>query len=113
MQEKRTSNSLPFYLQTVSVALLLLCLAYVAQGQTIFGRISGTVTDSSGAVVPNASVTITNSATNLVRTTTTDDEGTDPPSDLCVSDDTLKVQTIDEGGDGGRPTTIVWAAARQ
>ena len=75
MQEKRIPNSLPFCLQTLSIALLLMCFVFVAQGQTIFGRISGTVTDSSGAVVPNAAVTITNSATNLVRTATTDDGG--------------------------------------
>lgn len=45
--------------------------------------------------------------------TITDDEGTDPPSDLCISGNSLKVQTIDEGGDGGTPATIVWAAERQ
>src|SRR5258707_3116956 len=45
------------------------------QGQTVFGRISGTVKDANGGSIPNATVTITNLATNLVRTATTDGDG--------------------------------------
>ena len=45
------------------------------RSQTVFGRISGTVTDSSGAVVANASVSATNTANNLERKTTTDASG--------------------------------------
>src|SRR6185312_13388737 len=37
--------------------------------------VSGTVRDESGAVVPKASVTLTNSATNIVSKTTTNTEG--------------------------------------
>jgi hypothetical protein len=39
------------------------------------GNIQGTVTDSSGAVVPNASVTLTNQATQVKRTTTSNSAG--------------------------------------
>jgi Carboxypeptidase regulatory-like domain len=35
------------------------------QGQAISGDLTGTVTDVSGAVVPNATVTATNSATDV------------------------------------------------
>src|SRR6266576_3569592 len=62
----------------VLVGLIFCVMVYsvvCVQGQTIFGRISGTVKDKSEAVVPNASVTITNAATNLSRTTSTDDNG--------------------------------------
>jgi hypothetical protein len=39
------------------------------------GTIVGTVTDSTGAVVPSASITVTNADTNFERTDTTDDRG--------------------------------------
>ena len=34
-------------------------------------------------------------------------------NELCVTGDSLKVKHVDEEEDGGTPTTIVWAAARQ
>jgi hypothetical protein len=43
--------------------------------QDITGRIVGTVTDSSGAAVPGATVTIANEATRATRTITTDQNG--------------------------------------
>jgi hypothetical protein len=46
-----------------------------AVAQDIFGRIAGTITDSSGGVVPNIKVTITNEATQVSRTVTTDKSG--------------------------------------
>jgi len=64
------------------VALLLAALfcliaiapsALFAQGNT--GTVSGTVTDSSGAVVAGATVTLTYSATGNARPTTTSDKG--------------------------------------
>lgn len=46
-----------------------------AAAQDIFGRISGTVTDSSGATVAEAKVTITNEATLIAREITADKNG--------------------------------------
>jgi hypothetical protein len=57
---------------------LVLCLLLGGMGtsaQTVVGRISGTIKDASGAVVTGATVTVTNTATNLVRTATTDADG--------------------------------------
>lgn len=58
-----------------ALVVLMICGSLSVQGQTISGRIGGTVRDKAGAVVPNAAVTVTNAANNLVRTTTTDEGG--------------------------------------
>ena len=57
----------------VLAVLLLLSLAIL--GQTNRGGISGTVTDSSGAPIPGAKVTITNVGTNQAITLTTSEDG--------------------------------------
>ena len=59
----------------IAVLLLMGSGGLSMYGQTVSGRISGTVKDANGAAIPNANVTITNLATNLVRTATTDDDG--------------------------------------
>jgi hypothetical protein len=57
--------------------LLCACLAVadLASAQTITASITGTASDPTGAVVPNATVTATNTETNIRSTTTTNAEG--------------------------------------
>jgi len=62
------------------VALLLLTCPTLTTGllhaqSTNTGTITGTVTDQSGAVVPDALITVTDAATNTPRTTTTSNAG--------------------------------------
>src|SRR5215207_2785772 len=57
------------------VLLLLACGGFSVGAQTVTGRISGTVKDATGSVVPGAAVTVTNAANNLARTATTDEDG--------------------------------------
>ena len=57
------------------ITLCALLLIVPVHAQKITGTISGSVTDASGAVVPDATVTITNSETGQVRTVTTDAAG--------------------------------------
>src|SRR5712691_9103281 len=76
MQSLNNSASQNFSVTRIAALLLLMvCGSLTIQGQTNFGRISGTVKDSNGAAIPNATVTITNLATNLVRTAATDGDG--------------------------------------
>ena len=54
-------------------AILIFTIVNFAQGTT--GQLSGVVTDQNSAVVPNATVKITNTATNLSREATTNSDG--------------------------------------
>src|SRR5690242_16935257 len=62
-------------LSALAVFCAALLLSSAAGAQDIFGRIGGTITDSTGAAIPNAKVTITNEETKLTRTVNTDDKG--------------------------------------
>ncbi|MFN7929422.1 MAG: carboxypeptidase regulatory-like domain-containing protein, partial [Blastocatellia bacterium] len=59
----------------VIVFLAVLCFTLSALAQTNRGGISGTVTDSTGAIVPGATVTVTNLGTNQSIKLTTSAEG--------------------------------------
>lgn len=70
------SNKTARLLRMLSGAFLLItALGIFAFAQTNKGTISGTVRDAQGAVVPDADVTVTNSATGISRTVKTNEEG--------------------------------------
>jgi hypothetical protein len=58
----------------ISIVMLLFCSVSL-YSQTTTAAVNGTVTDASGAVVPNVNVTATNTATNVSTDTTTNRDG--------------------------------------
>ncbi len=59
----------------ISAILCIGALSVVVSAQTVSGTLRGTVTDSNGAAVANATVTVRSTETGLERTVTSSDEG--------------------------------------
>jgi hypothetical protein len=57
------------------VAMVACCLVVTLSAQTSNATLSGTVTDPSGAVIPNVSISIRNEQTNVVHSTRTNPAG--------------------------------------
>ncbi len=73
----------------LGLALLALSIA-IAQEST--GTISGTVTDPSGAIIPNAAVAVTNVQTGVTRTTTSNASGLFVVTNLAVGNYSLSAE---------------------
>ncbi|HKG78663.1 MAG TPA: carboxypeptidase regulatory-like domain-containing protein, partial [Pyrinomonadaceae bacterium] len=72
--------------------MLTLIVCSSAFGQTVVGRISGTVQDANGASVPNATIKVINSATNSERTATSDESGFYTVTNLPVGTYTIEAE---------------------
>ncbi|MBI2687825.1 MAG: TonB-dependent receptor [Acidobacteria bacterium] len=72
-------------------ASLLGILAIPAAAQVLYGTIVGTVEDATGAVVPNAKITVTEKSTGLVRDTTSDVSGNYSLPSLPIGTYSVKV----------------------
>jgi Carboxypeptidase regulatory-like domain len=64
----------PLY-QTIVLVLFILCTAHLALAQVDTARLQGTITDPNNAVVPAVAVTVTNTQTSQVFSTTSNDLG--------------------------------------
>jgi hypothetical protein len=78
---------------TLSTLFLLLIQCQCAFGQVDEGAITGTVSDPTGAVIPNAQVTLTNTDQGLTLTTTTNGAGVYTFSPVRIGHYTLSVST--------------------
>jgi hypothetical protein len=83
------------FFERLSMFALLICMSLLcavgARAQET-GDIVGTVTDSTGAVVPNATVTLTNTATNVSQTAQSGGDGNYLFTFLQVGNYVVKVQ---------------------
>src|SRR5204863_222268 len=63
------------YLKVASCILAILLAGVAALGQSTSSTLVGTVRDSTGAIIPGATVTIANVQTNISSTWTTNEQG--------------------------------------
>jgi len=75
MKQARIAIRIFFYCLLVGVFTMGTVYNAQAQSQALNGQIEGTITDSSGGAVPNATVVIKNTQTGTTRTVTTDGSG--------------------------------------
>src|SRR3954468_21212377 len=71
-------------MQKLLCCFVLLCLPGLVYGQAVYGSISGNVTDASGAAVPNAKITITDTGKGIVNNTLTNESGNYTQGHLIV-----------------------------
>jgi outer membrane receptor protein involved in Fe transport len=76
----------------ISFALLFCAANAVAQASRVGATFEGTVSDTSGAVIPNSKVTLHNPLTNQSRTVTTDGEGFFRAEQLAVGTYEVRVE---------------------
>jgi hypothetical protein len=92
MRASRIQHLIPTFLLTGFSVLLFPMISEVpAHAQIDQGSISGTVTDPSGAIIPGASVTLVDTATDLTFNRTTNGAGEYTFSPLKIGDYKIKV----------------------
>src|SRR3989454_5435537 len=79
----------------VSFALLFCAAGAAAQASRVGATLEGIVRDTSGAVIPNSTITLHNPLTNQSRTVTTDEQGFFRAEQLAVG--TYEVQVEQTG----------------
>src|SRR2546430_952916 len=84
----------------VAFSVSIVC-AISLHAQSERGTIAGTVSDSSGAVIPGARVSVINSATNFTLNTTTAESGTFTAPSLAVGQYIVRVEK-----EGFKPTAL-------
>lgn len=78
----------------LTMLLILFALPMGAHAQTYFGTIVGNVSDSTGAAVANAKVTVTNSATNATVNAMTSKQGSFQIPQLAVGAYEVRVSSV-------------------
>lgn len=79
-------------LMLMTLTLSLLCFTLPLRAQAVYGSISGVVTDSSGAVVSDATVTVTSVERKTVDTVTTNSDGYYSKDRLLPGKYTVKIE---------------------
>jgi hypothetical protein len=98
--------------RAAAIALVLLCVCSTfTAAQTTLGRVSGTVSDESGGVLPGATVTMTNIGTGQVEVTVTNETGAFLFPQVPVG--TYKINIALEGFKAADYTNVIVAVAQE
>jgi hypothetical protein len=108
---KKYLTSLIFGLALAGGTVAAVVAPQAAVAQADLGAITGVVTDASGAVIANASVTLTNSATGAERVTTTNGKGEYAITEIVAGDYNLKV-SASGFADAVEPFTLTVGSSR-
>jgi len=103
MMQMLTHHRIPWVTVFLCFCMFLCGRAAIAQVDT--GALLGTVKDSSGAVIPNAKVTLTNQGTSFVLNTTTREDGTYIFTPLKIGTYTVEAEAT--GFEKGRNSGVV------
>jgi hypothetical protein len=79
------------HIRSIVIALFIITLTLAARAQVVGGTIAGTVTDPSGAVIPNAHVLVHNDDTGTQRSLTTNNSGEYAAPSISVGTYTVSV----------------------
>jgi len=82
----------------LSIVLFVMFSGQATRAQVLYGSITGTVTDTSGAVVPNAPVVITNESTGEVRNAVANGQGDYALRDVLPGPYTVSVNSTGNFG---------------
>jgi hypothetical protein len=95
-------------------SLAVCCTSSFAYAQTISAGVNGTVTDAAGAVIPNAKVTVTNTATNVSTSTVTTRDGVYVIRNLQIGQYKLAIESAGFTTQSLGPFTLeTWRRGRQ
>jgi hypothetical protein len=96
------------HIQSIQVifVMLLLCCGIALEAQTITGSVNGTVTDPTGAVIPNAKVTATNVDTGIETPSTTNNDGIYNIRFLQIGNYKIKVEAAGFGAEDFGPFVL-------
>ncbi len=92
MTRNRVATHRILVISALALSLALLLFASSARAAEVTANIAGTVTDSTGAVVPKAKVTLTNTSTNESRGIATESDGSYQFTRLPIGTYRLEVQ---------------------
>ncbi len=100
------------FLKAIFIAALVIFSVRVACAQST-ATVSGTVTDPSGALVPQAQITLHGNATGITRVVTSDNDGNYTIPSIQPGDYSLEASAAGSAGMSSRALCLRWIRSRR